>query len=189
MQRDFDPAVGRYVESDPIGLSGGVNTYAYVAGNPLTYLDSTGLSKMSVADLMKLILADNLSDLSPELILCLIYKESTFDPSSKNATPGSTAWGLMGITQAATDDLGLNHDDMLDPAQNIQAGTKYLNRRVKWRKPFGGAGDVSIGLSKYGEGKAYADSILDCEKCLKQKGSCGDDPGTYKCLKPLHGGK
>jgi RHS repeat-associated protein len=48
--RDYDAANGRYTESDPIGLEGGMNEYGYGASNPLINIDPNGLTTTTVTN-------------------------------------------------------------------------------------------------------------------------------------------
>ena len=41
--RDYDPKTGRYITSDPLGASAGLNTYAYVKNDPMNRVDPLGL--------------------------------------------------------------------------------------------------------------------------------------------------
>ncbi|WP_370302769.1 RHS repeat-associated core domain-containing protein [Rheinheimera baltica] len=46
--RDYDPETGRWTASDPIGFAGGdTNLYGYVLGDPINFIDPTGLIKWS----------------------------------------------------------------------------------------------------------------------------------------------
>lgn len=48
--RDYDPAIGRYVESDPVGMDGGINTYLYASAMPTALIDPLGLLSAQVRE-------------------------------------------------------------------------------------------------------------------------------------------
>jgi RHS repeat-associated protein len=55
LMRDYDPTLGRYIESDPIGLRGAsisnVNLYGYAKGNPTRWIDKKGTQTVTPADI------------------------------------------------------------------------------------------------------------------------------------------
>jgi RHS repeat-associated protein len=51
--QNYDPEMGRYIQSDPSGLAGGLNSYASVGGNPLPKIDPLGLSPTDVQRILQ----------------------------------------------------------------------------------------------------------------------------------------
>ena len=66
--RDFDPSLGGYIESDPIGLRGGINTYTYGLASPLVLIDPFGLQSIFPANpALNTVVCDGKGHLSTQL--------------------------------------------------------------------------------------------------------------------------
>jgi RHS repeat-associated protein len=75
--RQYDSSRG-YIQSDPIGLIGGsLSTYAYVDGNPLSFVDPNGLAGCT---------------LTWFTLVCEFGPPPIIDPDSPNPTPSSEWW-------------------------------------------------------------------------------------------------
>src|SRR5579859_65122 len=184
--RYYDPNIGRFLSEDPRDFDGGINFYAYVGNDPANWLDPFGLDRLSLGDIANLVAQHNRSGQTNELIICLAYKESNFDPGAMQSGSNS-ARGLLGVTDGAATDAGYNWDDLGNPALNIDAGSKYLGMRIHWAR-----GNVWSGLWGYGtHTKFYVNSLLKCEKCLISHAAtkATDECKTKDCLEPLHPGK
>jgi RHS repeat-associated protein len=111
--RDYDPRTGRYVQSDPIGLQGGMNTFLYAMAQPTKYTDPKGLlvpweHKMITEDAL-----DRVGLSCPKLNTILPLETADVDGLPESQEPEHSHWH------------GMCHPDW-DPDQGFQRFLWYI---------------------------------------------------------------
>jgi soluble lytic murein transglycosylase-like protein len=136
--------------ADPAAATSTLASLASPVGAATTAADGTGGATgatggdlpSSVPYAAQITAAANANGIDPALLAGLIKQESGFNP---NAGSGAGARGLTQLMPSTAAGLGVTN--VLDPAQSIQAGAKYLKEQLD---TFGG--DVTKALAAYNAG-------------------------------------
>jgi RHS repeat-associated protein len=129
--RYYSPLFGRFVSADPIGLQGGTNLYAYVQGNPVSYVDPFGYAP-----------GDPFSSIQNAAVDALNWVYQTY-PTSNNEYAGTIYQGTDGMYYATAPLPGVSDSSTPSyPPGGYRQVDAYYHTHGQCTKGMNGGNDV-----------------------------------------------
>lgn len=135
--RDYNSGLGRYIESDPSGLMGGINTYAYAEDNPIQNTDPNGLSVTCDASSCTISEGDSLLQLAVDTLhVGAVYAATLAENAmySKGGKQNVRDTGLIGVSDEEIDARLRDPTTSAAEKQRLQKEQKARGTRNKKKR-------------------------------------------------------